>query len=1093
MLRYIIGITILTIGIIIVRALSNGKILRKYQYAFWIAIPLYMILIPFVKVDIPLADIWNNMFASKNETATYEIIDNDSPMVITEELQMNNEVPDTQTVALVDIQNEQESIHEPEQIPVNLVAVSNVKANKSKIIETGLKKCSYCVSAVLIVALIAYNIGFVIFCKRKGKYVGRDPSNGLRIYSINHKETPFLLFNKIYIDDCTEKISEYIICHEACHYKHGDHLWVLIRYLVLFLNWYNPVIWAAFILSGQDCEYACDEEVLKTYGVDSSKDYARTLVGISQQQSNTAIFTLSTGMRGGYKMMKKRIIGIKRPVNNSRKALALSMAAILLLTSCSFVNTSKNAKKVKADDPWFNTQIVDVDTGADEGRNVDFSQFSLKGSDEQYYVIYTIGRYQMKPDEGIDYFNTIAVVDKTTNQTVAVIDPTIGFSNYDHVDDIYLSGGKITVKVSGEHDEERYYDPSTGVLLETRPLSNKNNEMLTASDKYFIGEYEIETVCYFMENTPQTYDIQIKAPDGKVTTTEFKEPGKDIHIQAFLALSDTEVLIPVSVNGGKNELFELDLKSGELTPLNADDYAWMNKNLRTAVQGSDGMMYFLTGYGISRINARLKTSEEVFNFSWSDLNGGFMYEFEIVECSNDRFVLLGQYDSGSVYSGKTADKVEIVELTRADKNPNAGKTVLELYAQRGVGNAIDRYTGDAIISFNQTNKKYFIEVASRYDLNEFYDDSDVNVNDEDTMKMAQVRAQASMSNKLAVDIMNGDGPDILINTSAYGQLNRAEYLVDLSPYVKDFSSDDYYTNIIEGARINGAIYQIPVSYSIEGILTNAKYAGSSGKGFTLEEYTRFLDKAVNGKDPILYGQAMYFSMLFNNMSDEFIKDGKADLSDSRFVELAKYVKDNVNEKGSSLNGSTSLEMPAYCTGCYGMGGFWHRVYEVEHTDSNMTMLGYPSVDGSGPIYSPTCSVAVSTQAADVKACCEFVKILLSDEVQTRIAMDDNFVLNRKAFISGGAAGIEYYNQGGTGCDGGASFGVSLVFGKEYTMQNVYDVESIILNCSKMKYEDADIRIILIEEMPPYFLGQKDLDSVINIAQDRIQKVLDERG
>ncbi len=470
-----------------------------------------------------------------------------------------------------------------------------------------------------------------------------------------------------------------------------------------------------------------------------------------------------------------------------------------------------------------------------------------------------------------------------------------------------------------------------------------------------------------------------------------------------------------------------------------------------------------------------------------------MYEFEIVECSNDRFVLLGQYDSGSVYSGKTADKVEIVELTRADKNPNAGKTVLELYAQRGVGNAIDRYTGDAIISFNQTNKKYFIEVASRYDLNEFYDDSDVNVNDEDTMKMAQVRAQASMSNKLAVDIMNGDGPDILINTSAYGQLNRAEYLVDLSPYVKDFSSDDYYTNIIEGARINGAIYQIPVSYSIEGILTNAKYAGSSGKGFTLEEYTRFLDKAVNGKDPILYGQAMYFSMLFNNMSDEFIKDGKADLSDPRFVELAKYVKDNVNEKGSSLNGSTSLEMPAYCTGCYGMGGFWHRVYEVEHTDSNMTMLGYPSVDGSGPIYSPTCSVAVSTQAADVKACCEFVKILLSDEVQTRIAMDDNFVLNRKAFISGGAAGIEYYNQGGTGCDGGASFGVSLVFGKEYTMQNVYDVESIILNCSKMKYEDADIRIILIEEMPPYFLGQKDLDSVINIAQDRIQKVLDERG
>ena len=38
MLRYIIGISILTIGIIIVRALSNGKVLRKHQYAFWIIV-----------------------------------------------------------------------------------------------------------------------------------------------------------------------------------------------------------------------------------------------------------------------------------------------------------------------------------------------------------------------------------------------------------------------------------------------------------------------------------------------------------------------------------------------------------------------------------------------------------------------------------------------------------------------------------------------------------------------------------------------------------------------------------------------------------------------------------------------------------------------------------------------------------------------------------------------------------------------------------------------------------------------------------------------------------------------------------------------
>ena len=40
MLRYVIGITFITAVIIIVRALTNGKVLKKYQYAFWLIIPL---------------------------------------------------------------------------------------------------------------------------------------------------------------------------------------------------------------------------------------------------------------------------------------------------------------------------------------------------------------------------------------------------------------------------------------------------------------------------------------------------------------------------------------------------------------------------------------------------------------------------------------------------------------------------------------------------------------------------------------------------------------------------------------------------------------------------------------------------------------------------------------------------------------------------------------------------------------------------------------------------------------------------------------------------------------------------------------------
>ena len=63
---------------------------------------------------------------------------------------------------------------------------------------------------------------------------------------------------------------------------------------------------------------------------------------------------------------------------------------------------------------------------------------------------------------------------------------------------------------------------------------------------------------------------------------------------------------------------------------------------------------------------------------------------------------------------------------------------------------------------------------------------------------------------------------------------------------------------------------------------------------------------------------------------------------------------------------------------------------------------------------------------------------------------------------------------------------------KFSEKNIDTLESIILSCSGMRTEDQAINIILIEEMPAYFTGQKDIDDVVRIIQDRVQKVLDER-
>ena len=153
------------------------------------------------------------------------------------------------------------------------------------------------------------------------------------------------------------------------------------------------------------------------------------------------------------------------------------------------------------------------------------------------------------------------------------------------------------------------------------------------------------------------------------------------------------------------------------------------------------------------------------------------------------------------------------------------------------------------------------------------------------------------------------------------------------------------------------------------------------------------------------------------MNEKFISDGKVDFSGPEFAELAEYVKDNVPEQASSWN-SLSDRIYNYVDNwpVYGIGGFYFRKTGMI---KNPTILGMPSLDGRGPMFSSLCSVAISAQAPDIDACGEFVKILLSDEIQTSIAMNDYFVLNRSAFRAAGLSANEYYNNGGRECSSGS--------------------------------------------------------------------------
>lgn len=383
MLRYIIGISIISIVIMIIRRLSNGKILKKHQYALWIMVPVCMILFPFLKIGVTVPEALSSIIPVKETTDTAIISNSESNI----------------TPALADQADTVDLSYDREAVDgvvytdgsvldgmtvTDYVVTEDVTAVESVDLMAKIEMYIINISIILVLLLTIYNAGFVWYCRKNSKYIGRDPVSGLKIFGIDHKGTPFLLFNRIYvdysadkmakykannelyIDDATDRINKYVICHEACHFRHGDFIWVIVRHLVLAINWYNPFIWIAFVLSGRDCELACDEEVIRQSGEGSSLGYAESLITLLKQKSEMKYsFTMTTGMRGGYKTMKNRIMSIANPARKSYKTLAVALIATIIVSSC-FVLEPRAAETEMPEDDSDTIAEVIVEEPVDE-------------------------------------------------------------------------------------------------------------------------------------------------------------------------------------------------------------------------------------------------------------------------------------------------------------------------------------------------------------------------------------------------------------------------------------------------------------------------------------------------------------------------------------------------------------------------------------------------------------------------------------------------------------------------------------------------------------------------------------------------------
>ena len=163
------------------------------------------------------------------------------------------------------------------------------------------------------------------------------------VYRCTDWSTPFVLgvlAPRIYVPETvSEQDFPQVLAHERCHIRRWDHVWKPLAFLLLAVNWFNPVLWAAYVLLGRDMERACDEMVLKNADAAQRAAYSRALVACAAQPKMAAVCPLAFG-EVAVKERVKNVLNYKKPALWAIILLVVAAAIIgaCLLTKPSYKN-----------------------------------------------------------------------------------------------------------------------------------------------------------------------------------------------------------------------------------------------------------------------------------------------------------------------------------------------------------------------------------------------------------------------------------------------------------------------------------------------------------------------------------------------------------------------------------------------------------------------------------------------------------------------------------------------------------------------------------------------------------------------------------
>lgn len=500
----------------------------------------------------------------------------------------------------------------------------------------------------------------------------------------------------------------------------------------------------------------------------------------------------------------------------------------------------------------------------------------------------------------------------------------------------------------------------------------------------------------------------------------------------------------------------------------------------------------ITSNGFSGYNIETDTAETVFSFINSDILASGI-NFICLE-SDDVFygeVVNNQYNDGSMVmlEGINKKSISYGKFTKVQPEDIPDKEMLS------IGTLYTDYTlKEKVINFNKSNSEYRINII---DYNEYNTASDYQ----------------GGTKQFNNDLLAGKVPDVMlvsndIAISNYVSKGVFMNLYDLMDEDPELSRDDFLVNILEAYEIDGALYQIMPTFSIETVVAKSKWVGDK-EYITIGEINDIVATMPEGAAAFEMGMdrsnvmRMYLMSNHNYFIDQVT--GKCNFESQEFLELLAFLNTlpteeefiNMWESGMMFDydyqGQWQADQTLFKLCSVGDLSYYKADME-RYMGKDYTLIGLPSIDSNGSIINAYQTFAISAKTNNKEGAWEFIKSYFTPESLETYTWQMPILKESFDIVAQRASEPPYYiNNDGNKVEYNHNYYVNgeEVIIEPLTQEELAKIVEFITSVNKTAMFDYEIFMIIEEEVDAYYTGQKSAEEVAKIIQSRVQIFVDE--